>query len=298
MVKVALHQFELGRGDFWNRTKRAMIEASAQGAHFYVQPELSSYEMLYPDQLPTNPSELMAVTASYAPEYIDEMRSLAQVFGLYVIAGSIPVLREDGLIYNIAPICAPDGQIFYQGKCHMTKWERALGVTPYPDYSVFHTDLGSFALAICYDVEIPELVRNAGRQGATFLLVPTFTDSVYGCRRVNRTAAAAAEYNQMYVLTCGVCGMIDTETIGPAYAQSNVFAPSYPDFPEDGIVSMAPVNEDHLIVAELDLDTLQRSRNLYDVSPLRDSANSALIPAKSVSISHIYAGAMQSGSTW
>ena len=57
-------------------------------------------------------------------------------------------------------------------------------VSPGADPGVFDTPWGRIGVAICYDVEFPEICRAAAHAGATILVVPFYTDDRQGFIRV------------------------------------------------------------------------------------------------------------------
>jgi len=56
--------------------------------------------------------------------YIDLFSSQAQKHGLYIIAGSQPVIR-DGDLYNVAHLFTPTGDVYTQDALHIPPIERA-----------------------------------------------------------------------------------------------------------------------------------------------------------------------------
>ena len=91
----------------------------------------------------------------------------------------------------------------------MTRFEtEEWNVSPDSDLHVFDTEFGRMAVAICYDVEFPEIARAAAREGAHILAVPSCTDDRQGFLRVRYCAQARAIENQMYVIHASTVGSL------------------------------------------------------------------------------------------
>ncbi len=125
---------------------------------------------------------------------------------------------------------------------------------------VFDTDCGKIAIAICYDVEFPELARVAKDKGARILFVPYNTDLRSGHIRVRTCAAARCIENHMYAVLSGACGnlpFVDGADIH--FAQSCILTPSDVPFDRDGIATETTPNVEAMLVHDLDLDLLRRT---------------------------------------
>ena len=146
--------------------------------------------------------------ARYVPRFIELMQRLAVDNGIYIVAGTIPNLDEgDDRIYNDSFFFSPNNRFAVQGKMHMTRSEREdWNVHPRHTPYVFETDFGKVAIAICYDVEFPELVREMAREGAHILCVPSDTDDRHGFLRVRYCAHARTIENHMFVVNAPTVG--------------------------------------------------------------------------------------------
>lgn len=84
---------------------------------------------------------------------------------------------------------------------HMTRFEsEEWDVRSRERLKVFETDFGKVAIAICYDIEFPEIARAAAHQDAQIIIVPSCTDDRQGFLRVRSSAHARAIENQVYVI--------------------------------------------------------------------------------------------------
>jgi predicted amidohydrolase len=196
---------------------------------------------------------------------------LAVRYNVNIIGGS-HFVEEDGEIYNVAYLFRRDGTIETQSKIHATPNERKWwGIAEGNEIKVFDTDCGKIAIQICYDVEFPELARIAVDRGANIIFVPFCTDDRQGYLRVRYCAQARAIENQVYTCIAGTVGnLTHVENMDIQYAQSGIFSPSDFEFARDGIVGECDANVETVVVGDVDLEKLRRSRNSGSVRQLRD----------------------------
>jgi predicted amidohydrolase len=144
--------------------------------------------------------------------------------------------------------------------------------------NVFETSFGRLAVAVCYDVEFPELVRAAARLGAHILAVPSCTDDRQGFLRVRYCAQARAIENHMYVVHASTVGSLPmVPAVSLNYGQSAILTPSDFAFARDGILAEGIPNQETMIVAELNLETIAEVREGGTVLPLIDSQSTAVV---------------------
>ena len=89
----------------------------------------------------------------------------AKRFGIHVVAGMF--VRTASGVENIAVLIGRDGKLIGSySKNHPTEGEITGGITPGSRAAVYQTDIGRIGLAICFDLNWPELWQNMARQGA------------------------------------------------------------------------------------------------------------------------------------
>ena len=212
--------------------------------------------------------------AEQVPRFVDMMSTLAREHRLYIAAGTIPVAGEtDDVIYNDCYFFSPNGEYSVQGKLHMTRFEdEEWRVSARNKLKAFDTELGRVAIAICYDVEFPEIVREVALLGAKILLVPSCTDDRQGFIRVRYCAQARAIENQLYVVhSCTVGSIPMVPAVHMNYGQASIITPSDFAFARDGILTEGTPNSEAMLVGELNLETIEESRDFGSVLPLSDS---------------------------
>ncbi len=275
-VRVACVQYKMRRVagfDEFAAQVRYFVETAGEdyGAEFVMFPEFMSVQLLSALE-PMGSREGIRRLAQYTPQFIELMSTLAQEQGLYLIAGSHPVEQPDGSLQNVSMIFRPDGSHLSQPKLHITPSERTWwGITGGDSIIVIQTPKVRIGVLICYDVEFPEAARYLTDQGVELLLVPYCTDNRQGYLRVTTCAAARAIENQIYVATAGVVGNLpDVPAMDIHYGRAAVFTPSDFEFARDGIQAEADPNIETLLVTDLDISDLYRSRASGSVTPMDD----------------------------
>jgi predicted amidohydrolase len=242
--------------------------------HLLVFPEYFTVQLLTLGNVKRPISEQVRDLAKQVPRFVELMSALARKHRLYILAGSIPAMdRADGPIYNEAFFFGPSGGFGVQGKLHMTRFEvEDWKVSARSGLRLFETEYGKVAVAVCYDVEFPEIARVAARAGAHVLLVPSCTDERQGYLRVRYCAQARAIENQMFVIqshTVGSLPMVPAVSLN--YGQAAILTPSDFAFSRDGILAEGNPNQEMMVIGELNLRTIVESRANGTVLPLNDS---------------------------
>jgi len=124
---------------------------------------------------------------------------LAKTHAVYLIPGSLYEKTEEG-IYNTAPVFDPKGDLIATYR-KMYPW-RPHEKTVSGDHTVVFDipGVGTMGLCICYDLWIPELIRDLVWQGAEVILIPTLT-STQDRRQELILCRAAAMMNQCYIVS-------------------------------------------------------------------------------------------------
>ncbi|MEM7144132.1 MAG: carbon-nitrogen hydrolase family protein [Verrucomicrobiota bacterium] len=167
-----------------DQLKPLIQEAGAKNADLLVLPECVD-------------TKSNGLTVAEGADSLDEctafLGDLAKEYNMYIVAGLHE--REDNLIYNVAVLLNPDGELAgsYR-KCTLPREEIAGGVQPGREYPVFDTRFGKLGMMVCYDVFHPEVARNLALNGAEIIAVP-----VWGANPT--LAAARCIENHVYLVT-------------------------------------------------------------------------------------------------
>jgi predicted amidohydrolase len=243
-----------------------------------VFPEYFTVQLLTLGDVKRPMREQIRHLAAQAPRFIAMMSELAREHRICIVAGTIPMLGDDGdTVYNVCHVFGPDGRHGAQGKLHMTRFEaEEWEVSPSTGLHLFEASFGAFAVAICYDVEFPDVARAAARAGARLLIVPSCTDDRQGFLRVRYCAHARTIENQIYVVHSSTVGSLPmVPAVHLNYGQASILTPSDFAFARDGILAEGNVNQEMMVIGEVNLETITEARVRGTVLPLLDSVRTS-----------------------
>ena len=274
-VRVCAAQFMMRNIADWDEFV-ATVDFFADAAdeyhcHFLVLPEYFTAQLISLMPRDWDDRRCFEELAHMHGKYIDLMTRMATEHQIYIAAGSTPVFRDD-MLYNVAHLFTPTGHVYTQDKLHITPSERNLyGIQPGEGIKVFDTPLGRVGIQVCYDIEFPEVARLMTLAGVEIILVPYSTDERKGFFRVRATAQARAIENYIYVVIAGNVGNLpNSRSYLINYGQAAIFTPSDFAFPMNATLNEANANEETVVIADLDLQTLAKQRTLGSVRPLFD----------------------------
>ena len=230
--------------------REALATAIDDGAQIVVLPEL--------------------VNSGYVFESVEEARAAATTADGDVLAGwateaarndalvigGFCELGNDGRVYNSSALVGADGVIAVYRKLHLwgeePRWFEP-GDRPAP---VIETRHGRIGLAVCYDLEFPELTRGLALAGAELIAIPTNwprePEPPDGRPVLHSLGAITAYFNKAFVAVCDRCG---TERGLEFEGGSTIAGP-------DGALRAGPVADrgTQTLHAECDLQTARDKR--------------------------------------
>ncbi len=245
--------------------------ASEYGSDFVVFPEHFTLQLLSCEDRELPPREAIARATEHTETFVERLQAMALSRAINIIGGS-HATRVGDEIHNVSHIFLRDGTVHRQAKLHPTPDEReSWNIRGGDTVEVIETDCGPIGVLICYDSEFPEAARRLADEGARILFVPFNTDTRHGHLRVRYCCQARAVENQYYVVTSGMVGNLDNvSNLDIQYAQSAIMTPCDFPFARDGIAAEASENVEMIIVADLNLATVQWARARGSVRNLRD----------------------------
>jgi predicted amidohydrolase len=265
-VKLALAQFgvEAPRDfdDFAARLKTLARQAGTGGADLLVLPEYAAMALAGAYvRAPDIAAELAAVVA-HADALIGALRDIARGEKIFILGGTLPMRDPDGKIRNRAPFIGRTGQLEFQDKQSMTRFEaEKWGIAGGDGPRVFATPFGKIGVSICYDSEFPLHVRAQATAGAQLILIPSCTDSIAGFNRVRLSARARAVENQCFIATSPLVGTAPwSGAIDENRGYAGLFGPPDRGFPESGVLQRGVLDEPGLVFAEADLSRVAQVR--------------------------------------
>lgn len=264
--------------DFASQVEALVETARDYKVRLLTFPEYFTIQLLTLGNVKRPIVEQIRDLAKQEERIVDLLSGLSKKNKMIIVGGTLPGFSDDqAKILNKCYVFATDGSHSLQAKLHMTRFEKEEWfVSPGSRLRIFESDFGKFAVAICYDVEFPEIARAAARLGANFLVVPSCTDDRHGYLRVRYCAQARAIENQMYVIHSPTVGSLPTvPVVSLNYGQAAIYTPSDYSFSRDGLLAEGAVNQESMIVGDLNLSLIEQSREHGTVLPLRDSQTTA-----------------------
>lgn len=275
-VRVAAVQYQVRRirdfGEFAEQIEYFVETAFDYRADFVLFPEFNTVQLLSQESMRNLPAlDGIAKLADLTDEVLALYQRLAKSYGVHIVGGSHP-MRVEGKLLNACPLVSPDGRVQLQPKLHITPSEkRYWGIEGGNTLQVFPTAKAKVGILVCYDSEFPEAARYLADQGVEILFVPYCTDDRQGYCRVRYCCQARAIENQIYVATAGIVGNLPSvAAMDIHYGKAAVFSPADFEFGRDGIQAEADSNVEMLLVTDLDINDLYRSRIAGSVRPRLD----------------------------
>jgi predicted amidohydrolase len=232
----------------------------ANRSDLVLLPELFTLELftIAPGWQQDPVSELTRVD-DYTAQYVDLFSSEARQRNQFIAAGTHLERRGDGY-YNVAHLFGPDGEHYEHLKTHIFPVESDWSTLEGTDVSAIQLPFATIGFNVCYEAEIPETSATLAEQGAEIILCPSYTFTEYGYWRVRHCAQARAIENQVYFVHCATGGD-GSGPIPPGWTRSSVLSPCDLPWSPNGVVAQtAEPNQEEVLTATVDLDTLRQNR--------------------------------------
>lgn len=162
------------------------------------------------------------------------LSALAARYCVYMVAGTIPALAEDGRVYSRCYLFDDKGDTLGQyDKLHLFDVDVADGTKQYREsetfcpgnhISVIDTPFGKIGLTICYDLRFPDLFRALRLAGAEIITVPSAFTKVTGEAHWQVLLQARAIETQCFILAAAQWGA-HNEGSRETWGQSIVIGP-------------------------------------------------------------------------
>ena len=234
-----------------NRGIEALKRAAAMGARCACFAELA-FEPFYP-QRPAD-GDVTRLAEPVPGLTTDAFCKAASELGMVVV---INLFERDGdRCYDCSPVIDADGTLL--GRTRMVH------ITDYPCFHergyyapgdcaapVYETSVGRIGVAICYDRHFPEYMRALALQRAQLVLVPQAgAVEEWPAGLFEAEMRVAAFQNGYYI---ALCNRVGTEECVAFAGASFVCSPA------GEILDQAPTGMDRILIADLDLDSVESS---------------------------------------
>ena len=234
------------------KIRNMLKQAKAEGADIAILPEMCC--------CPYENSAFVKYAMPWNSPFLTEMAEMAKEFGLYIVAGSVP-LASEGKIYNASFVYNDKGEcIAKHRKTHLFDINVEGGqyfmesdtFTTGNDVTAFNTPWGKFGLIICYDIRFPELSRLLTLfQGVQGIFVPAAFNMTTGPAHWELSFRMRALDNQVFMVGCAPAR--DMESSYTAWGHSIVTDPW-------GAVVGQMDETEGILTVELDMDRVKTVR--------------------------------------
>jgi len=211
-----------------------------------------------------NELDKLTIAEKYGQGEIQQaVSALAKRFGLWVIAGTVPLhashkrVKASSIVYDHTGAC-----VARYDKIHLfdvrisdnEAYEESLTIERGNDLVVVDTPIGHVGLSVCYDLRFPELYRELAIRGAEVFTVPSAFTAVTGLAHWEVLLRARAIENFCYVLAPNQGG--EHANGRHTYGHSMIIEPW-------GSVVAEKQAEAGIVVADIDLMRLHELRHLF-----------------------------------
>ena len=276
MSRVACIQIRAGADVAANlaRTEALIREAHAQGAQLITLPEVVDFrdEGVEPYRRYARPLAEHTAAQRFA--------SLATELQVFLLAGSLTIRAENGMLANRSLLFDPRGTVIAQyDKIHLFD-TGVIGTDASKESDIFvpgsravlaPTAAGRLGLSICYDLRFPHLYRDLAKAGAQLLAVPSNFLETTGRAHWHVLLRARAIENGCYVLAPAQCG--------ESRPGKRSFGHSLIVDPWGEVLADAGPDEERIITADVDegriAEVRERIRSLQHDRPFVSAARDA-----------------------
>ncbi len=207
VVRVACAQFAPVVGDpegNRRRAREAVREAVSHGARLVVLPELCTSGYVFESE-----DEVRAAARPADGPALADWAAEAEATDAVVVAG-FAELADDGTLYNSAAVVDASGTLAVYRKVHLWDRERLFFEPGSECPEPLETRVGRIGVAVCYDLNFPEVGRGLALAGADLIAIPTnfpYTPPPEGERPIEIILAmATAHLSRVFVAMCDRCG--------------------------------------------------------------------------------------------
>jgi predicted amidohydrolase len=252
MIKIASAQYQLKKHDsllaYMTSVREWVEEATQEKADILLFPEYGSIEIvsLMNEAIQKNLKHQLDEIQNYREIFIDLYQHLSSEFDVVIVAPSFPLKINEKVFINRTFVFKPDGELQYQDKQMMTRFEDESWKVSSPEkceLTIFEVKKIKVGVSICFDIEFPDFSRALCQKGAEIILAPSCTETLKGMNRVHVGARARSLENQCLVVVSQTVGVVDySEAIDVNNGKSAFYAPPDLHFSDDGIIAEGPLN--------------------------------------------------------
>lgn len=239
-VRAAAGQFAPVLGDVpanAARCEQLVRAARERGVELLVLPECALTGYVFDDR------STAEAAAGHAAPALEALGAAVARHGMHVVVGTLAC--DDGALRNRAVLLGPEGPLAAYDKTHLP----LLGVDRFATpgrapLGAVRTPLASIGLQVCYDLRFPEVTRCQVLDGAEIVAHPTNWGMNAADSNAEFLTRARAFESGVFLVTANRVG----DEGGLTFCGRSQIVD-----PRGGVLAMAGVTGDALLVADLDL---------------------------------------------
>ncbi|QIW10126.1 nitrilase-related carbon-nitrogen hydrolase [Francisella sp. LA112445] len=266
---------------FANNIERLSKQAKAKGAEIVVFPEDNSVNLI--NDLPWNKQSIVKLS-SYYSKTKKLISQLAKKLNIVLIAGTI-AKNDNGKISNTVIVGLPNGEIVENDKIYLTPEERNVGYTKFgKDILVLNYKGTKIAILICYTSEFPNISQKLSKINPDIIIVPSYTNDLYGLNRVHTAVKMLSIQNFAYGVVVGMASGLDKDHTQGVDGVSQILftSPQNKAFPLN-YLAKGNFNKEDVVIEKLNISKLHKARVGYDAFPNKDIKYNTNLSYKSIS---------------
>lgn len=245
------------------KTEAAIRKAASEGAEIICTQELFTTEYF----CTTQDTDKFDLADKIPGPVTENHQSLAKELGVVIVASGFEK-RATGLYHNSAWVVDADGSLLgIYRKMHIPQdpgFEEKFYFTPGDTgYKAFDTKFGKIGVLICWDQWYPEAARLTALKGAEILIYPT----AIGWLPEEKEEFGEAQHNAWQAVQCGhavanSCYVVAINRTGTE-GNTEFWGRSFVSDHYGQVIATAPVAEEMILTAEIDLDALEAHRRIW-----------------------------------
>ncbi len=259
IVLVQFYAILADKNDNLQRAIKAIDNSARRGIHVAVLPELWTTGYLAGRKFRELAETIPGPTTR-------QMARLAKTHHIHLVLGSIPE-KVGEQIYNTAIVIDPRGRIILKHrKVHLWRDYERQYFTAGGRYKVTNTAFGKIGLAICHDIDFPEVPRILALEGAEIIFNPSAYPSPFE-RDWDLILPASARQNHAFLVSVNRTGDEEGRFATSHYPKGvHFFGKSKVISPSGEILLEMPADSKKTAIGivQIDLGEVRRQRNSDD----------------------------------
>ncbi|ASG68050.1 carbon-nitrogen hydrolase [Francisella halioticida] len=267
---------------FAKNIEKLTKEAKGNSAEVVVFPEDDSVNLI--NNLPWNKQSIVKLS-NYYSKTRNLVSRLAKKFNIILIGGTI-AKNNNGKISNTVIIGLPNGQLIENDKIYLTPEERNVGYTKYGNNILVLKYKGAkIAVLVCYTSEFPNISQKLSKIKLDIIIVPSYTNDLYGLNRVHTAVKMLSIQNFAYGVVVGMASGLDKQHTQGVDGVSQILftSPQNKVFPLN-YLAKGKFNIEDILVRKLDISKLHKARKGYDAFPNEDIKHNKTLSTKLISV--------------